>query len=180
MSVFVVCSLKEGEEEFRKHARTVKRFGAAVVVMAVRTSAFFLCALGVLVVVPSGSLHLIRIRSFVLFYSFRHTCIMFVGGSVPFVSVPDSWIVLVRPCTILQFDETGQATTIEHKVSICKRAYSILVHDIGFKPQDIIFDPNILTIGTALGGCDSHAFQTLWIRCFLSFCVVENGTSPLL
>ncbi|CAL8382949.1 methionine synthase [Gadus morhua] len=75
-------SLKEGEEEFLSRAATVKRYGAAVVVMA--------------------------------------------------------------------FDEEGQATDTERKIQICTRAYNLLVHKVGFDPSDIIFDPNILTIGTGM------------------------------
>ncbi|KAM4624117.1 methionine synthase isoform 2-T2 [Polymixia lowei] len=79
-------SLKEGEQEFLNRANTVRRYGAAVVVMA--------------------------------------------------------------------FDEEGQATDTEHKVQICTRAYNLLVHKVGFNPNDIIFDPNILTIGT---GMEEHS-----------------------
>jgi 5-methyltetrahydrofolate--homocysteine methyltransferase len=75
-------SLKEGEEEFLKRASTVKRHGAAVVVMA--------------------------------------------------------------------FDEEGQAATEAEKIRICMRAYKLLVEKVGMNPQDIIFDPNILTIGTGM------------------------------
>ncbi|XP_070783248.1 methionine synthase [Enoplosus armatus] len=75
-------SLKEGEEEFLLRAATVKRYGAAVVVMA--------------------------------------------------------------------FDEEGQATDTDRKVEICSRAYKLLVGKVGFDPNDIIFDPNILTIGTGM------------------------------
>ncbi|KAI3365357.1 hypothetical protein L3Q82_010443, partial [Scortum barcoo] len=75
-------SLKEGEEEFLLRAATVKRYGAAVVVMA--------------------------------------------------------------------FDEEGQATDTDRKVEICTRAYELLVSKVGFDPNDIIFDPNILTIGTGM------------------------------
>ncbi len=79
-------SLKEGEEKFLEQARLIRRYGAAVVVMA--------------------------------------------------------------------FDETGQAVTADHKVSICQRAFKLLTEQVGFLPEDIIFDPNILTIGT---GMDEHA-----------------------
>ncbi len=75
-------SLKEGEAEFLKHARMVRRYGAAVVVMA--------------------------------------------------------------------FDEQGQADTLERKVAICKRAYKILAEQVGFPPQDIIFDPNIFAVATGM------------------------------
>jgi len=81
-------SLKEGEAEFIARARTILRYGAAVVVMA--------------------------------------------------------------------FDEQGQATETDHKVSICKRAYDLLT-GIGFPPQDIIFDLNILTIATGMPEHDNYA-----------------------
>ncbi len=79
-------SLKEGEEAFKQHARLVRRYGAAVIVMA--------------------------------------------------------------------FDERGQADTAERKVEISTRAYRILTEEVGFPPEDIIFDPNILTIAT---GMEEHA-----------------------
>ncbi len=79
-------SLKEGEEAFREHARTVRRYGAGVVVMA--------------------------------------------------------------------FDEQGQATDVERRVAILARAYRILTEEIGFPPEDIVFDPNVLTVGT---GIEEHA-----------------------
>ena len=55
---------------------------------------------------------------------------------------------------VMAFDETGQADTRERKVEICQRAYRLLVEEIGFNPQDIVFDPNILAIGT---GIEEHA-----------------------
>ncbi|WOO39512.1 methionine synthase [Rubellicoccus peritrichatus] len=54
---------------------------------------------------------------------------------------------------VMAFDEEGQAATKEDKVRICKRAYDILVNEVNFDPQDIIFDPNILTVAT---GMDEH------------------------
>ncbi|MCL4142616.1 UNVERIFIED_CONTAM: hypothetical protein GTU68_017878, partial [Idotea baltica] len=54
---------------------------------------------------------------------------------------------------VMAFDEEGQADTIDRKVSICKRAYDILVHDVGMAPEDIIFDPNIFAVAT---GIDEH------------------------
>lgn len=55
---------------------------------------------------------------------------------------------------VMAFDETGQATTCEEKLRICKRAYKLLTEQAGFPPQDIIFDANILTVGT---GMEEHA-----------------------
>jgi 5-methyltetrahydrofolate--homocysteine methyltransferase len=86
-------SLKEGEPKFLEQARLVKRYGAAVVVMA--------------------------------------------------------------------FDEQGQAVARERKVEICKRAYKLLTEEVGFAPQDIIFDTNILTIGTGLEEHNNYAVEFL-------------------
>lgn len=84
-------SLKEGVEKFLEQAKTVRRYGAAVVVMA--------------------------------------------------------------------FDEDGQADTIERKVSICKRAYDILVDQVGFRPSDIIFDPNIFAVATGIEEHNEYAIN---------------------
>src|SRR6185436_1124961 len=51
---------------------------------------------------------------------------------------------------VMAFDEEGQATSTERKVAICARAYRILTSEIGFAPEDIIFDPNILTVATGI------------------------------
>ncbi|HND51664.1 MAG TPA: methionine synthase, partial [Pirellulaceae bacterium] len=59
---------------------------------------------------------------------------------------------------VMAFDESGQAVETEHKVSVCRRAYDLLVNQVGFPPQDIIFDPNILTVAT---GIDEHADYAL-------------------
>ena len=82
-------SLKEGEEAFLRHARLVRQYGAAAVVMA--------------------------------------------------------------------FDEKGQAVETDDKVRICKRAYDLLVNEVNFPPEDIIFDPNILTIATGMEEHDNYA-----------------------
>lgn len=106
-------SLKEGEEAFRKNARTVMKYGAAVVVMA--------------------------------------------------------------------FDEEGQAATYQDKISICERAYNILVNEVGFNPQDIIFDPNILTVATGIEEHNNYAvdfFQaTKWIKENLPGAKISGGVS---
>lgn len=108
-------SLKNGEEEFLNHAKIIKDFGAAVVVMA--------------------------------------------------------------------FDEKGQADTFERKTQICKRAYDLLVKDLNFPPQDIIFDPNILAIATGIEEHDNYAVDyinaTKWIKENLPYCKVSGGVSNL-
>ncbi|HEV1999190.1 MAG TPA: methionine synthase, partial [Xanthobacteraceae bacterium] len=108
-------SMKEGEEAFRAHARLVRRYGAAVVVMA--------------------------------------------------------------------FDEKGQADTLERKTTICARAYKILVEEVGFPPEDIIFDPNIFAVAT---GIEEHAGYGVafiaavrWIRQNLPHAHVSGGVSNL-
>jgi 5-methyltetrahydrofolate--homocysteine methyltransferase len=114
-SVVNSISLKEGEEEFKRQATLVKRYGAAVVVMA--------------------------------------------------------------------FDEKGQADTCERRTAICERAYNILVNDIGFKPQDIIFDPNIFPVATGLEAHNTYAIDyikaTTWIKENLSGALVSGGVSNL-
>ncbi|MCP5535039.1 MAG: methionine synthase [Akkermansiaceae bacterium] len=106
-------SLKEGEEAFKSHARTIMKFGAAAVVMA--------------------------------------------------------------------FDENGQAASYEEKIRICERAYRVLVDEVGFNPQDIIFDPNILTVATGIEEHNNYAvdfFQaTKWIKENLPGAKVSGGVS---
>jgi 5-methyltetrahydrofolate--homocysteine methyltransferase len=108
-------SLKEGEEAFKHHARLVRRYGAAVIVMA--------------------------------------------------------------------FDERGQADTTERKVEICTRAYGILTEELGFPPEDIIFDPNILTIATGMEEHANYAVNfieaTRQIKATLPHAKVSGGVSNL-
>ncbi|MEO8215261.1 MAG: dihydropteroate synthase, partial [Myxococcales bacterium] len=108
-------SMKEGEEKFRQNARTVLKYGAAVVVMA--------------------------------------------------------------------FDEQGQAATFEDKIRICERAYRILVDEVGFPPEDIIFDPNILTVATGMEEHNNYAVDfinaTRWIKANLPHAKVSGGVSNI-
>jgi len=62
-------------------------------------------------------------------------------------------------CVVMAFDETGQADTVERKVSICQRAYKLLTEKAGFDPSDIIFDPNILAIATGLEEHNKYAIN---------------------
>jgi len=59
----------------------------------------------------------------------------------------------------MAFDEHGQAETCERKVAICKRAYDLLVHQVGFKPYDIIFDPNIFAVATGIEAHNRYAIH---------------------
>jgi 5-methyltetrahydrofolate--homocysteine methyltransferase len=106
-------SLKEGEAEFRRQAKLIRRYGAAAVVMA--------------------------------------------------------------------FDETGQADTYQRKTEICTRAYRMLVDEIGFPPEDIIFDPNIFAIATGIEEHNNYAVDfieaTRWIKQHLPGAKVSGGVS---
>ena len=84
---------------------------------------------------------------------------------------------------VMAFDETGQATTYERKIEICRRAYDLLVNEAGFDPSDIIFDVNILSIGT---GIEEHARYAIdfieavrWIKENLPGALTSGGVSNL-
>jgi 5-methyltetrahydrofolate--homocysteine methyltransferase len=108
-------SLKEGEERFLEQARLVRRYGAAVVVMA--------------------------------------------------------------------FDERGQADSFERKTEICRRSYDLLVNQVGFPPEDIIFDPNILTVATGIDEHNNYAVDFIraarWIKENLPRAKVSGGISNI-
>src|SRR5690606_6150682 len=82
---------------------------------------------------------------------------------------------------VMAFDEEGQADTCERKVAICTRAYEILTRDVGFPPEDIIFDPNIFAIATGIEDHDNYAVDfieaTRIIRRTLPGCHVSGGVS---
>ena len=84
---------------------------------------------------------------------------------------------------VMAFDEAGQADTVERKIEICARAYRILTEDIGFAPQDIIFDPNILTVATGMEEHNNYAVNfieaTRWIKGHLPQCKVSGGISNI-
>jgi 5-methyltetrahydrofolate--homocysteine methyltransferase len=112
-SIVNSISMKEGEEEFKRQARLVLAYGAAVIIMA--------------------------------------------------------------------FDEQGQADTLQRRIDICKRAYEILTNEVGFPPQDIIFDPNIFPVAT---GMDEHRRNALdyydatrWIKANLPYAKISGGVS---
>ncbi len=108
-------SMKEGEDAFREQAEKVRRYGAAVVVMA--------------------------------------------------------------------FDEKGQADTFKRKTEICTRAYRILTEDVGFPPEDIIFDPNVFAIATGIEEHNNYGVDFIeaarWIRQNLPHAHVSGGVSNL-
>lgn len=106
-------SMKEGKDEFIRYANIVKRYGAAVVVMA--------------------------------------------------------------------FDEKGQADTYQRRIDICQDSYNILVNEVGFRPEDIVFDPNIFPIATGISDHDNYAVDffaaTRWIKENLPGAKVSGGLS---
>ncbi len=106
-------SLKEGKDQFVHHAKLIKKYGAATVVMA--------------------------------------------------------------------FDEKGQADTYERKIEICKNSYNILVNEVGFLPEDIIFDPNIFAVATGIDEHNNYAVDfieaTRWIKENLPHAKISGGVS---
>ena len=84
---------------------------------------------------------------------------------------------------VMAFDEQGQATTYERKIEICKRAYHILVEEVGMNPHDIIFDPNVLAVATGIEEHNNYALDfiraTEWIRQNLPGAHVSGGVSNL-
>ncbi|MGO4875945.1 methionine synthase [Pedobacter psychrotolerans] len=84
---------------------------------------------------------------------------------------------------VMAFDEQGQADNYERRKEICKRSYDILVHEIGFPAEDIIFDPNILTVATGLEEHNNYAVDfinaTRWIKENLPHAKVSGGVSNI-
>ncbi len=84
---------------------------------------------------------------------------------------------------VMAFDEQGQAATYEEKIRICERAYRILVDEVGLPPEDIIFDPNILTVATGMEEHNNYALDfinaTRWIKANLPHAKVSGGVSNI-
>jgi len=84
---------------------------------------------------------------------------------------------------VMAFDEQGQAATYEEKIRISERAYRILVDEVGFPPEDIIFDPNILTVATGMEEHNNYAVDyinaTRWIKANLPHAKVSGGVSNI-
>ncbi len=83
----------------------------------------------------------------------------------------------------MAFDEKGQADTFERKIGVCERAYRLLVDEVGFNPNDIIFDPNVLAVATGMEEHDNYAVDfiraTGWIKQNLPGAHVSGGVSNL-
>lgn len=84
---------------------------------------------------------------------------------------------------VMAFDEDGQADNFERRIEICKRAYTILVNEVGFPPEDIILDPNILTVATGIEEHNNYAIDfikaTKWIKENLPHAKVSGGVSNI-
>jgi 5-methyltetrahydrofolate--homocysteine methyltransferase len=84
---------------------------------------------------------------------------------------------------VMAFDEQGQAATFDEKIRICERAYRLLVDEVGFPPEDIIFDPNILTVATGMEEHNNYALDfinaTRWIKQNLPHAKVSGGVSNI-
>jgi 5-methyltetrahydrofolate--homocysteine methyltransferase len=84
---------------------------------------------------------------------------------------------------VMLFDETGQADTYEKRISVAERSYRLLVDKLGFPPEDIIFDPNVLAVATGIEEHNNYAVNFLrateWIKQNLPLCKVSGGISNL-
>lgn len=84
---------------------------------------------------------------------------------------------------VMAFDETGQADSFERRTQICQRSYDLLVNKVGFPPEDIIFDPNILTVATGMDEHNNYAVDfikaTEWIKKNLPYAKVSGGVSNI-
>jgi 5-methyltetrahydrofolate--homocysteine methyltransferase len=84
---------------------------------------------------------------------------------------------------VMAFDEQGQAATYEDKIRVCERAYQILVNEVGFPPEDIVFDPNVLTVATGMEEHNNYAVDfidaTRWIKSHLPHAKVSGGVSNI-
>ena len=103
------------------------------------------------------------------------------GGEEAFIHQARTVLRYGAAVVVMAFDEQGQAATYAEKIRICERAYRILVDQVGFPPEDIIFDPNILTVGTGIEEHNNYAVDfieaTRWIKANLPHAKVSGGVS---
>ena len=102
-------------------------------------------------------------------------------GEAPFKEQAKKVLYYGAAAVVMAFDEKGQADTVEKRVSICQRAYKILTEEIGFAPNDIIFDPNIFAIATGIEEHNNYAkdfFEaTRRIKASCPGCMISGGVS---
>ena len=104
-------------------------------------------------------------------------------GEEDFLSKANKVRMYGASVVVMAFDEKGQADTFERRIEICERAYKLLTEKVGFPPEDIIFDPNILAIGTGISEHDNYGVDfikaTKWIKENLPHARVSGGVSNL-
>jgi 5-methyltetrahydrofolate--homocysteine methyltransferase len=104
-------------------------------------------------------------------------------GEEKFIEYAKKILSYGAAAVVMAFDETGQADSLERRKEICERSYRILVDQVGFPPQDIIFDPNILTVATGLEEHNNYAVDfieaTRWIKQNLPYAKVSGGVSNI-
>src|SRR5512146_828959 len=102
-------------------------------------------------------------------------------GEAKFIEQAKKCLRYGAAVVVMAFDEQGQADTATRKVAICERAYRILTEQVGFPPEDIIFDPNIFAIATGIEEHNNYAVDfieaTREIRATLPHCHVSGGVS---
>ena len=105
------------------------------------------------------------------------------GGEAEFLSHARELKSLGAAVVVMAFDEEGQATSFERRTAICQRAYTLLTEQAGIKPEDIIFDPNILAICTGFAEHRTYALDFIrtaaWIRANLPGAHISGGVSNL-
>jgi len=103
------------------------------------------------------------------------------GGEAEFIEQATLCRRYGAAVVVMAFDEIGQADTLERKINICQRAYTILVERVGMPPQDIIFDPNIFAIATGIDEHNNYAVDFInaarWIRQNLPHASISGGVS---
>ena len=104
-------------------------------------------------------------------------------GEEKFLSLANKLREYGAAVVVMAFDEQGQADTYERKIQVCERAFKLLTEQVGFPPQDIIFDPNILAVATGMPEHDAYALNYIkasaWIRNNLKGSHVSGGVSNL-
>ena len=102
-------------------------------------------------------------------------------GEAKFLEQAQAVLKYGAAVVVMAFDEQGQADTYERRVEICSRAYKLLTETVGFPPEDIIFDPNVLTVGTGIEQHANYAVDfieaTRWIKNNLPHAKVSGGIS---
>src|ERR1700744_5890105 len=102
-------------------------------------------------------------------------------GEARFIEQAKACLNYGAAVVVMAFDEVGQADTAERKVSICERAYRILTQEVGFPPEDIIFDPNIFAVATGIDEHNNYAVDfieaTRAIKANLPYARISGGVS---